>query len=103
MYTPIKLDKVRNLRYGMVALDLIEQSLGMSIQSLDLDNLTMRQLGTVIWAGLYHEDKNLTVEKVMELVDEYSNIVEVVEIMSQAFQKAFSGKAAPPEDKEGKN
>lgn len=99
-YYPIQLDKVRNFRYGMKALHLIEKKLKKPISKIDMENLTMEETAIMIWAGLVHEDKDLTPEKVMDLVDEYSNIKTVVEAMGKAFQSAFGD---PQEVKEEKN
>lgn len=89
MFYPITLDKVRNFRYGMKALSLIEKKLKKPISKIDITNLMIEDMATIIWAGLVHEDKNLTPEKVMDLIDEYSNISTVIEAMSIAFQSAF--------------
>lgn len=98
MFTPIQLDKVRNFRYGMKAVSLIEKSLGKNVSKLDFDNLTMEDTATIIWAGLVHEDKELTPEKVMELIDDHSDIQSAIEIMGKAFNEAFGSKG-----KKGKN
>jgi hypothetical protein len=89
MYTPIQLDKARNLRYGMKAIHLIEKKLKTTISKLDMENLTMEDTATILWAGLAHEDRDLTPDQVMDLIDEYSNIPSAVEMMGKAFQDAF--------------
>ncbi|MDZ7370259.1 MAG: hypothetical protein ONB12_03710 [candidate division KSB1 bacterium] len=89
MYTPIQLDKVRNFRYGMKAMHLIEQKMKQPISKIDFDNLTMNDLATILWAGLVHEDPKLTTEKVMDLVDEYSSLVKVTKAMDEAFRYAM--------------
>ena len=89
MFTPIELDKTRNLRYGMKAISLIEKKLNVCITKLDFNNLTMEQLATFIWGGLYHEDPNLSVEKVMDLIDEHSSIPEAVSVVGKAISEAF--------------
>lgn len=91
MYTPIELDKTRNLRYGMKAISIVEKKLKTNISKLDMDNLTMEEIATVIWAGLVHEDKSITVDKVMNLIDDHSNIKNALEIMGKAFSEAFGG------------
>lgn len=91
MYTPITLDKTRNFRYGMKAIHLIEKTLGVSVNKLDMDDLTMEQTATIMWAGLVHEDKNLTPDKVMDLIDEHSTILDAIQKMSDAFAETFSG------------
>ena len=45
--------------------------------------------GAIVYAGLYHEDKTLTVEKVGDLIDEYSNLKEVAEKIGEALTLAF--------------
>lgn len=100
MFYPVRLDKMRNFRYGMRALSLIEKKLKKPVSKIDLDNLTMEDMAIMIWAGLAHEDKDLTPDKVMDLVDEHSTISAIAEAMSEAFQAAFGD----PEDiEEGKN
>ena len=89
MYYPIQLDKMRNFRYGMKAISLIEKKLGKPIGKIDLENLTMEDAAVMIWAGLVHEDKDLTPEKVMDLVDEYSDVQTALTAMGEAFQGAF--------------
>jgi hypothetical protein len=91
MYTPVVLDKTRNFRFGMKAIHLIEQALKTSVAKLDMDNLTMEQTAIIIWAGLVHEDKQLTPDKVMDLVDEYSSLPKALKLMGDAFARAFDG------------
>ena len=99
-FYPIQLDKMRNFRYGMKALHLIEKKLKKPIAQIDMEAMTMEDAAVMIWAGLQHEDKDLTPEKVMDLVDVYSNIKTVVEAMGKAFQSAFG---EPQEDEKEKN
>lgn len=96
-YTPVELDKVRNFRYGMKAISIIEKKFKKPIAKVDFDNLTMEDTATIIWAGLVHEDKNLTTDKVMDLIDEKGNLQQVMQVMSEAMSAAFGGK------EEGKN
>lgn len=104
-YHPIKLDKVRNFRYGMRAIDLIEKKYGkpiMEIDGISDGKITMEDYATLMWAGLVHEDKELTPERVMDLVDEYSNIREVSKVMWKALNDAFRADEEETET-EGKN
>jgi len=98
-YTPIELDKVRNFRYGMRAISLIEKKFKKPVSKIDMDSLTMEETATIIWAGLQHEDSNLTPDKVMDLIDEHSNLLTVMKAMNEAFQGAFG----VGEIEEGKN
>lgn len=98
MYVTIDLDKSRNFRYGMKAISQIEKKLKKPISKIDFETLTMEETATIIWAGLEHEDKNLTPNKVMDLIDEKGNFTEVMNAMQQAFENAFGTKG-----EEGKN
>lgn len=92
----IELDKARNLRYGINALVRIESLIGKPITVLDLNSLSMSDLRNILFAGLVHEDKDLTAEKVGDLIDEYMSIEEVAEKLGEAFTLAFG-------DGKGKN
>lgn len=96
-YYPIKLDKVRNFKYGMKPISLVERYFKMPIAKVDMENLTMEDTATLIWAGLVHEDKDLTPDKVMDLIDDYSNLPDVMTCVSEALGVAFG------EPEKGKN
>lgn len=97
-YVPVQLDKSRNFRYGMVATSLIEETLGVKINKLDIENLSMKETATIMWAGLVHEDAELSPDKVMSLIDDHSDLPTVSEAMAKAFEIGFSG----GKDKKGK-
>lgn len=106
MYYPIKLDKVRNFRYGMKAISLIEESFGkpiMDIEGIENGRMTMKDYAILIWAGLVHEDNELTPEKVMDLVDEHSSIAEVSKVMWKALNDVFMTDEAESNNKKEKN
>lgn len=98
MYTPITLDKVRNFRFGMKAVHLIEKKLGVAVSKLDLDELTMEQTATIMWAGLFHEDKELTPDKIMDLIDDHSNLTDALKVMAEAFAEGFNGGEDKPKN-----
>lgn len=85
----IELDKARNLRYGINALVTIEELTGKTITSLDLNKLSVKDLRTILYAGLIHEDKELTPEKVGSLIDDYSNMATIAKQLGEAFTIAF--------------
>lgn len=88
----IVLDKPRTLRYGINALVKVEELTGKSITKLDLNQVGIKDLLIIIYAGLCHEDKDLTIEKVGELIDEYSDLTTIADKLGEAFTLAF-GKA----------
>ena len=85
----INLDKPRTLRYGINALAKIEDITGRPITALDLNRVGIKDLLVFVYAGLYHEDKDLTVEQVGNIIDEYSDINSVAEKVGEAFTLAF--------------
>lgn len=88
-FTPIQLDKVRNLRYGMKALSKIEDVLNKPISKIDMNSMTQRELATFIWAGLEHEDKELTPDGVMDLIDDHSDIQSAATVLAKAIQESM--------------
>ena len=85
----ITLDKPRTLRYGMNALAKIEDLTGKSILALDLNQVGIKDLLAIVYSGLYHEDKTLTIQKVGDLIDEYSDLTEIAEKIGEALTVAF--------------
>lgn len=98
MFTYIHLDKTRLLKYGMRAFALIEKTLKTKLNKLDFEDLSIHDQATIIWAGLIHEQPDLTVDRVMDLVDEHSTIGEAIRLSGQAFAEAWGVKTD-----EGKN
>ena len=88
-YYPVQLDKTRNFKYGMKAISLVEKKFKKPMSKIDMDDLTMEEMATLLWAGLVHEERALTPDKVMDLVDDYSNVVTVAKIMGEAISDAF--------------
>lgn len=64
----IELDRPRNLRLDTNALVKLEEILGRPISALD-DNVGMTEMRAILYAGLIHEDKSLTLETVGDLMD----------------------------------
>lgn len=91
-YYPIELDKIRNLKFGMRAISLIEKKFKkpiMKIEGIQDGMLTMEEYATLIWAGLQHEDKDLTPDKIIDLIDEYSSLPVVTQELWKALNEAF--------------
>lgn len=92
----VELDRPRKMRYGMNALIEIEETLGKKISEIfPQDNTQLvgfKELSIVIYAGLKADDKELTLERVGDLIDEYSDIETVSIKMSEAFEASFGKK-----------
>lgn len=99
IFTPITLDKARNFRYGMKALSLIEKKFKKNMSSIDFENLTIEETITIVWAGLVHEDKDLTVDKLIDIIDETGiKFDEIVKAMSEAISDAFGSSEVTEEN-----
>ena len=67
---PIMLDKPRHIKYDLNAFEKVYKLTGMNL----LDGKTLTQMVTpedfkiLLWAGLIHEDKRLTLEQVGAMV-----------------------------------
>lgn len=92
MFTLYQLDKARNLRFTTKALALIEKKLNIKLTKLDQETIGINEMMVILWAGLQHEDTTLTIEKVMDLIDEYSSIEEASEKIAEGFENSFSKK-----------
>jgi len=93
-YVDIELDKPRRLRYDLNALCELEDRFNKPIMELLKDvgqNMSIKLVRTLVWAGLIHEDKDLTEAQVGEMID-LSNIIEVQEKLTEALSTSFSGK-----------
>src|ERR1035437_1373829 len=62
--TPIMLDRERHLRFDLEALALIEEECGVDLLNnlSGLSNLPIKAIGSILWAGLTHEDAELDVD-----------------------------------------
>lgn len=81
----INLDKERNLYFNLNSLELIEELTGKSIDKIS-EGMDMKMLKAIVYAGLVHEDKELTVEAVGEMIG-----FEYIGKVSEAIGKAFGG------------
>lgn len=85
----IQLDRRRTLRYGGGALMAIEQRTGKNLLKGELGtDLSFTELVTFVWAGLRHEDPELTLEEAADLIDP-SRMEEIAEAMGEALNAAF--------------
>jgi hypothetical protein len=85
----INLDKPRHLRYDLNALAEIEDKLGISIDQLAGGFcFGMKAIRTVLWAGLIHEDEELTEKEVGAMID-MENIEDVTSSIMDSLGMAF--------------
>jgi len=86
---PIELDKTRHLHYDLNAFAELEEIYG-SIDALfkQLEQFKMKAIRALLWAGLIHEDENLTEKDVGRLVS-VQNLTEIVGVLTDSIQLAL--------------
>lgn len=81
----ITLDRERYLKFNLAAFMAFEQATGKNIFRDDIwEDMSATDIAYLLWAALKHEDKELTVEKVAEMVD-VSNMEEITEKLTKGF------------------
>jgi DNA-binding protein YbaB len=92
MYTPIKLDKTRNLRYGFKAMRMLQNELKKLGTDLSEGEPSFEAVAIIVWVGLVHEDSTLTLDNVVDLLDAADDFVEVADIAMGALDEAYGDK-----------
>jgi hypothetical protein len=91
---PIELDKPRNLRYGIGTQIKVEKLLGCKITQIDMSKIGMEEWAKIVYAGLEWEDKTLTVDKTIALIDDNAdNVEDVIDKAAEAFNAAYPDKS----------
>ena len=92
----IDLDRPRKLRFGMGAMVEFEQLTGIKLMELN-DEMSMDVCSKILWIMLKQEDKELTLQKTCELIDEYAeSITEVITSITKAIEAAFQKENGHP-------
>ena len=92
IFTPIKLDKMRNIVLGFKAMQEFKNITGKSLTKLDFEdeNLEVETIVPVIfYAGLKHEDGDLTLEKTIELLDGHLGLKGAIDLIPKIMEDAF--------------
>lgn len=70
MKVPVFLDRLRHLKFDLNSLCVLEEKFGNIEKALqELERGVMRAVRVILWAGLCHEDPDLTEEDVGKLVN----------------------------------
>jgi len=86
---PIQLDKERHLKFDLNAFAELEDIYGDINNAFEaMQKGSIKAIRALLWAGLIHEDKTLTIEQVGSMID-MSNINEVVGAISKAISEAL--------------
>lgn len=94
---PIKLDRVRHLKYDLNALVLLEEQFGSLGAALDaVQGQSIRAIRSWLYAGLAHEDPDLTPEQAGALVS-LTELPAVTDAILRALGASFPNPGKPPE------
>lgn len=80
----IKLDKERHLYFNLNSLEIIEDLTGKSLDKIG-DEMNMKTLKAIVFAGLKHEDKSITLEEVGDIIG-FEDVRKVSEAIGEAFK-----------------
>lgn len=103
---PVDLDKPRHLCYDFNAFVALEEKFGdvdtalKTLQKTDKDGkatLSLKAMRTFIWAGLVHEEEDLTEMQVGKMLSGIDAISELAQKMNEALASSL------PEPEAGKN
>jgi len=91
----LKDGKVRQLRYEWPSLCRLKREHGISAFDVGreqlLGHVDPTKITGLIWAGLIHENKDLTMDEVENLVD-ITNVMSLMETVGEALLEALHGK-----------
>ena len=90
---PVMLDKERHLKFGFGAMIALEDLTGKTffeiIQDLqDLENVKVSKIRDIMWAALIHEDKELTLEQTIDILDQ-GNCTDLIGKLMEAVSLAL--------------
>ena len=83
--------ETRHLRYDFNAFVALEEELGIPISEIGdkvAGSVGFKDMRAIVWAGLIHEDKKLTLSDVGNML-EPSNLAEIAEKVGEALVAAF--------------
>lgn len=93
MTTQVVLDRPRNLRFDIAAVRDLEAALGGQPLGLiwqQLGNMGINALCLALWAGLKHEDRGLTQNLIVKIVEKYiangGKLKPVISAVTEAFE-----------------
>jgi hypothetical protein len=79
------LDRPRKMKYDFLALMKLEEATGYSVlESSTWENMKLTDVVRFLWAGLLHEDPDVTVDQVAGMIH-FGNIQEVMTAIQETF------------------
>lgn len=102
----IRLDKPRFLRFDINAIADLEEATGKSLMELmDENNIGISAMRALLWAGLKHQDKLLTLQRAGELIQAFivngGSLATLMEKVAKAITS--SGAFGTPKESKGES
>jgi hypothetical protein len=95
----INLDRPRIMKFRRKELKLLEVAFKCKISKIDFDDIGVDDITKIVHIGLVHEDKDLTLEQVEDLLDETDlPFGDIVAAVMNAFRMSMTGTEKPVED-----
>ena len=92
----IELDRPRNIRMDTNALVKIEEILGRPLSTMSEMTTGIKEMRIMLYAGLLHEDKSLTLDMIGDLMD--GKMAYVSQKIEEAISLAFAGNGGDTPD-----
>jgi len=88
----VQLDKERHLRLTLRGMLAFEEKTGINLfQGFDISKLSLHQTTVLIWACLIHEDKKLTFDNFIDIID-LTNINKIADAVAKCIVESVPGK-----------
>ncbi len=84
-----KLDQERSLRLGFRGIARLEKVFGANVDKWDLKSLSFEQVAEILAESLRREIPDITTEKVMDLIDDYSDINTAIKKTFECINETF--------------
>jgi hypothetical protein len=105
----IKLDKIRHLKYTVKGLKILSSMFGSVTAAMtkleqfnpEIDDETISNIITFAYAGLIHEDENITLDYIENMLD-FSTLLEVMKAVPYAVLHSMPKSEEVSNDTEGK-
>lgn len=90
-HVSVELDKPRKLRFDINALSDAEEALGVGIGAILQQNLGIRTIRALLWAGLKWQDHGLTLQRAGTLLQKYIEDRGDLSVLEEKLVEALMG------------
>ena len=97
----IVLDKPRRLKFGFRAMRAFERETGKNILKSGAIEMNATDITVLLWACLIDEDRALTLEAAIDLIDKYGSLTEIAAKLKEAQEAAMPDAAKAEGEGEG--